>query len=255
MEKNTEINGLKINYKIAGEGPAILVLHGWGGSSDSWRKVQQILSQSGYKVVVPDFPGFGKSVTPKDPWGVKEYNDFVLKFVEQLGLNDFILIGHSFGGQIAVRFTISHPEKVKKLILCDSAAIRAKPGLRTRIFITLARLGNAVFTPRHMARFKDAARNIFYIFVRNGDYKKANGTMKETMKNVLKEDLSAELSGILAPTLIVWGDKDKMVPLKYGRIFKDQIKGAELEVIRGAGHSPHLETPVELAGIILKFLS
>ncbi|HXK32096.1 MAG TPA: alpha/beta fold hydrolase, partial [Candidatus Paceibacterota bacterium] len=64
------INGLETNYKIAGSGPAILVLHGWGGSSDSWVKVQEILSEKGYQVIAPDFPGLGVSANPPIAWGV-----------------------------------------------------------------------------------------------------------------------------------------------------------------------------------------
>ena len=253
-EKQVLIDNLKINYKIAGQGPAILILHGWGGSSDSWLAVQRILAEKGYSVIVPDLPGFGKSTTAQEPWGVKEYNAFVLKLTEELDLNNFFLVGHSFGGQIAVKFTVQYPEKINKLILCDSAAIRPKPGLKTRIIFFLARIGNAVFTPRHLARFKDIARNFFYIFLRNRDYVKANGVMKETIKKVLNEDLLEDLENIENKTLIVWGEKDKMVPLKYAYIFKEKINNSELEIIPKVGHSPHLETPEKLVDIVLKFL-
>jgi len=148
-EEEILINGIKVNYKIAGEGPAILVLHGWGGSSDSWLAFQGILAEKGYKVVVLDFPGFGKSVTPPQPWNLDDYTSFVLDFAEKLGLEQFFLVGHSFGGRISIKFVIKHPQKVKKLILCDSAGVKPKPGLKTLIIFWLARLGNAIFTPKH----------------------------------------------------------------------------------------------------------
>ncbi len=254
IEKEIVIDDLKVNYKIAGEGPAILVLHGWGGSSDSWLEVQEILTKEGYQVIVPDFPGFGKSITPSKPWEIKDYSDFVLRFTKKLGLEKFFLVGHSFGGRIAIKFTVQYPEKVKKLILCDSAGIKPKPGLKTRIIFWLARIGNAIFTPKHLTRFKDAARNLFYIFLRNRDYAKANGTMKETIKKVLKEDLSPELLEIRTKTLLIWGGNDKMVPLKYANIFKEKIKNSKLEVLPKIGHSPHLESPKKFSEIILNFL-
>ena len=254
-EKEILIQGIKTNYKIAGEGPAILVLHGWGGSSDSWRRVQETLSQKGYLVIVPDFPGFGKSVTPKEPWSLQNYTNFILNLIQQLKLENFYLIGHSFGGRIAIKFATQYPEKIKKLILCDSAGIKPKPGLKTRIIYWSARIGNAVFSPKHLQRFKDSARNLFYIFLRNRDYVKANGTMKETIKKVINEDLLEDLSKIKIKTLIVWGSQDKMVPLKYARVIKQKVENSTLEIIPKIGHSPHLETPAKLAEIIFKFIS
>lgn len=253
-EKEVLIKGLKTNYKIAGEGPAVLVLHGWGGSSDSWLAFQKILADKGYKVIVLDFPGFGKSITPPQPWNLDDYTNFVLDFTEKLSLGQFFLIGHSFGGRISIKFVTKYPEKIKKLVLCDSAGIKPKPGLKTLIIFWMARLGNAIFTPKHFVRFKDSARNVFYAFLRHKDYVKANGTMKETIKRVLAEDLLPELSQIRTKTLIVWGGADRMVPVKYAHIFKEKIADSELEIIPKIGHSPHLEVPKKLSEIVLKFL-
>ncbi len=253
LEKEIYINGLRVNYKIAGNGQPVLILHGWGGSSDSWLSVQRILAENGYQVVAPDFPGFGKSVTPPEPWGVKEYNDFILDFVEELKLGEFFLIGHSFGGRIAIKFAIQYPERIKKLILCDSAGIKPKPGFKTRIIFWLSRIGNAIFTPKHLQRFKDSARNLFYIFLRNRDYVKANGTMKKTIKKVLDEDLLSDLSKIKTNTLIIWGKADKMVPVRYAYIFKEKIENSKLEIMPKIGHSPHLEEPEKFSKILTSF--
>lgn len=255
------INNLKINYKIAGEGPAVLVLHGWGGSSDSWVKVQEILAEHGYKVIVPDLPGFGKTITPPNPWGVEEYINWLANFLEGVKKNytefrePFFLLGHSFGGQIAVKFAAEYPERLKNLILCDSAAIRPKPGLKKRTIFRLARIGNAVFSPKHLIRFKDSARNFFYIFLRHKDYVKADGTMKETIKKVLGEDLFSELPKVKTNTLIIWGGADKILPLKCAHILNENIKDSTLEILPKVGHSPHLEVPEKLSKIILNFLA
>lgn len=270
-EKEISINGLKVNYRIAGEGQLILnserikvlpgetrqvlILHGWGGSSDSWVKVMKILAREGFKVVCPDFPGFGKSKTPSFPWGLDDYAEWLNEFADFLNLEEFFLVAHSFGGRIAVKFTTICPEKIKKLILCASAGIKPKPGLKTRVVYRLARVGNAVFTPRHLERFKDGAKNVFYVFLRNKDYVKAKGTMKETIKKVLEEDLLPELSQIKIKTLLLWGGNDKLVPLKYARIFKEEIENSELVILPKIGHSPHLEVPEKTSKIILNFIS
>jgi len=253
-EEKILINGLQVNYKIAGEGKPILILHGWGGSSDSWIKVQEILAEKDCKVICPDFPGFGKSKTPLCPWSVGDYAKWVDDFANSLGMERFFVISHSFGGRVAIKFAVNYPEKLNGLILCASAGIKPKPSFKTKIIFRLAKIGNAVFTPKRLARFKDGARNLFYIFLRRKDYVKASGTMKEAIKRVLDEDLFLELPKIRTKTLIVWGEADKMVPLRYGHIFRENIKNSELVILPEVGHSPHLEVPGRLAEIVLEYL-
>jgi pimeloyl-ACP methyl ester carboxylesterase len=254
-EKQILVDGLKTNYKITGEGKDILILHGWGASSDSWLEVQKMLADKGYRVIVPDFSGFGKSITPLSPWGIKEYADFISKFIDKLNLEKIILIGHSFGGRISIRLTLLCPEKIEKLILCNSAGIKPKPGIKTSLVFVVAKIFNASLSPKYFAKIREPIRKNFYRFLRKKDYLKAEGVMKEVMKKVLKEDLKPELPGIKKETLIVWGDKDKMVPLNYAYTFKNKIKDSKLEIMQGIGHSPHLEKPTELVKIILKFIN
>lgn len=253
-EKKILINGLETNYKFAGIGPVILILHGWGSSSDSWIRVQEILVSKGYKVIIPDFPGFGKSKTPLNAWGVDDYVNWLNSFLLSQKLEKFFLIGHSFGGRVAIKFVVKYPEKVESLILCGSAGIKPEPGLKTRIIFLLSKFGNAFFTPKPLLRFKDGAKNIFYSFLRNRDYVKANRIMRETIKKVLEEDLLQELSKIKTKTLILWGKLDKMVPVKYSYIFKEKIQNSVLEILPESGHSPHLEEPEKLADIMTYFL-
>jgi len=253
-ERQILINNVKTNIKISGEGEPLLILHGWGGSSDSWIKTQAILSKNGFKVIAPDLPGFGKSITPPIPWEVKDYSNFILGLTQELNLKNFFLLGHSFGSRIAVKFALAFPEKVKKLILCNASGIKGRTGVKTWLIYQIARVGNAIFTPRVLARFRDHSRNLFYIFIRHHDYVKADGTMKETLKKVCQEDLLPILSEIKTKTLIIWGDKDKMVPVKFAHIFKKNIEDSELIILPRIGHSPHLEVPGTLAEIILSFL-
>jgi len=254
IEKEILINSLRINYKVAGEGQPVLILHGWGGSSSSWTKVQEILANQGYKVICPDLSGFGKTVAPPIPWGIKDYTDFILNFVENLNISQFFLLGHSFGGRISIKFAANYPKRLKGLILCSSAGIKPKLGFKTRIIFWTAKIGNAIFTSKYLSRFKNGARNIFYIFFRHKDYAKADGIMKETIKNVLGEDLLPDLAKIKTKTLIIWGEKDKMVPVKYSYIFKENISNSKSEILPKIGHSPHLEVPEKLSKIIISFL-
>jgi len=252
-EKTILINGLEVNYKEAGEGKPLLILHGWGSSSDSWVSVQKILSGQGYRVVCPDFPGFGRSKTPLETWGVIDYARWVVSFTDSQNFEKFLVLAHSFGGRIAIKLAVNYPERLNGLILCASAGIKPKSGLKTRIIFQLARIGNAIFTPMHLKRLKDWVRNIFYIFLRHKDYVKADGTMKEIIKKVLEEDLLSDLPQVTIKTLIIWGKDDKIVPVQYAHIFKEKIKNSELKILPKTGHSPHLEIPEKLAEIVENF--
>ena len=256
MKKKTVlINSLETYYEIAGSGPAILILHGWGGSSSSWAKIKTIISEKGYKVICPDFPGFGKSQVPKTAWGVSEYVEWTRSFIKSLGLNKVFIIGHSFGGRVAISLTSNYPENVESLILCSAAGIKHNPNLKTKTIFKLAKIGNAIFSLKFLTGIKNKARDFFYIFLRHQDYAKANPTMRGIMKEVLAEDLSPLLLKINVKTLIVWGDKDEIVSSKDAFIFKEKIEISKLEFLSGVGHSPHLEEPEKLADIILKFLN
>jgi len=248
------INGLKVSVKISGGGEPLLILHGWGSSSDSWKEVQRMLAQEGYKVIVPDLPGFGKSAPPPEVWGVKEYSDFLLKFIEKLGLSQFFLLAHSFGGRIAIKFANHHPERLRTLILCNSAGVKQPAGKKTLLVYLMARMGNIIFSQRPLKRFKAGMRNLFYTLIRNRDYVKANGIMRDIVRRVLKEDLLPELSNVKTKTLLIWGKRDRLVPVKYAYLFQERLENSRLEILPKIGHSPHLETPEKLSQIIANFL-
>ncbi|MFA6376817.1 MAG: alpha/beta hydrolase, partial [Candidatus Paceibacterota bacterium] len=134
-EQKIIINDLAENYKAYGkelpsfakvseDKPVVLVLHGWGIGSGSWVGVAEGLARDGFGVVCPDMSGFGKSQEPEKPWKVDDYVKFVEDFAAQLGLEKFYLLGHSFGGGVAAVYAAKHPDKMEKMVLCDSAIIR-----------------------------------------------------------------------------------------------------------------------------------
>jgi len=253
FEKEIIINGLETNYKIAGSGPAILILHGWGSSSDSWRKVQEILVGKGYKVIVPDFPGFGKSNEPPQAWGVSHYSEWLKSFIDNVIREPVFLLGHSFGGRVAIKFVNRYPEKVKKLILCASAGIKPKLSLKQKIFSRLAKIGRKIIPTEQGEVGLPQIKKVFYSLLGQKDYLKSHGVMKEVFKKVIEEDLLQELLNIETKTLIIWGKKDKMVPVKYAYIFHKKIKNSELKIFPNAGHIPHRKMPEKLSGTIIKF--
>jgi len=249
-EKTLNIEGLKVSYKIAGEGPALLILHGWGSRSDRWKKVGELLSSKGCSVVILDLPGFGKSEAPRSPWGIEDYRVFVEEFVDVLGLQKFSLLGHSFGGGLALAYTVKHPERVKKLLLV-AAAIKRATSLRKSIFKVAAKVAKAFsFLPFYFL-FRKA---VYRYIIRKSDYPYQTEVMKDTYLKVIEQDLSPFLSEVMIPTVILWGEKDDVVPIQNAYFIKEHIKNSQLVVFSEGDHDVEQKMPQALSQKILEFL-
>lgn len=231
---------------------SILILHGWSLPTPGrqWVLVKEILESQGYRVFLPDLPGFGNTPQPSKPWTISDYAAWLNDFCEINYLWPVFLIGHSFGGSVASKFSVKYPEKVRKLILINSAGIRRKK-LKKEIQKKIAHCLNKLsFLPFYGLVRKIAYRTLF----RQSDYLLTEGVMKETYLNVIKEDISDIFSNIFVPTLLIWGEKDKITPLRDAYFMKEKIPGAKLEIIPGLKHNLHSEAPEELSKIILNFL-
>ena len=246
----TIVGSLKINYLVIGEGKPFLILHGWSSKSDRWEKVADILSQKGFKVVIPDLPGFGKSDGPKNAWNFDNYVEFVEKFAEVVGLERFILAGHSFSGAICIKYAIKNPNNVEKLFLLAPACIR-RDSFKKRLFRIFSKLFKVYsFIPGYKL-----ARKAFYKFiVRKSDYQYTDGTMKETYLRIINEDLSGILNKVKTRTIIIWGDEDDIVPFGQGKEINMRIPESKLIIIPGADHKLEIKTSEALASNILQNL-
>lgn len=235
-------------------GKPLLILHGWGSSTKSWEKVQHYLARYGYKVIVPDMPGFGGSDSPPKAWHGDDYLAWLLNFIETQKLETPLnIVGHSFGGGLAMKLAIEYPKLVKNLILVSAARIYTKHSLYKRIVKKIAQLGRKMF---YFMPFFSIIRKIFYrLIVGEKDYMRAEGVMRETMKLIIREDLTPELHKIQARTLIIWGTKDKATPIENAHLINEKVPGSELETIDGAGHALNLECPEKLAQMIGTYLN
>lgn len=248
------VDGLQVAYTVQGNGMPVFVLHGWGSSSDSWKNVQDMLANAGFQVFVPDLPGFGKTPPPPSAWGVGEYTACVEKFARAIGISAFSLVGHSFGGQIAVSFASSHPSLVAKLVLVATAAIRPKPGILGNILSLLSKGMNRALVLVPSARTREWILRKAYAMIGRHDYGRARGIMREVFKKVVRQDLAHLLPFLSARTLIVWGSEDRLTPLAHGLRIKAAMPNASLKVFKGNGHNLHKEIPEELAQSIVAFL-
>ncbi len=253
-EQQVKVGNINVNFKIAGMGRPFLILHGWGGKSESWLKVQEILSQKGFQVIVPDLPGFGKTKSPDRPWTIDDYHDFIRKFCEVLNLRNFILLGHSFGGRISIKLCSEADSGASILILCSSAGIPNNRSFFARISAAASSLFRPIWNIFGISRIRDGARFLYYRLTRNTDYTKYNPIMRETFLNIVKYDLTPFLEKISMPTFLIWGENDNKTPLRDGRLMNEKIKGSRLHIIKGGDHVPNLKMPEELSRIILDFL-
>lgn len=254
------INGIKTNYKVFGEGKPFLILHGWGSNSDRWQAIGEEISKKGLarsataeglKVIIPDMPGFGKSETPKISWNFNNYVNWAEEFTKALNLDSFCLLGHSFGGAIAVKVAVNSPQKINKLFLVASACIRKKTALK-KVLAQIAKIVKIFsFLPYYLL-----ARKAFYKFIiRKSDYIYTDGIMKETYLKAISEDLSCHLSFIKAPTIIIWGEKDESTLVENAHFINEKIRGSKLIIIPDAGHNLNQKAPEILVKEILGNLS
>jgi len=252
-EKTVIIDNLEIHYKTAGSGPAILILHGWGASSSSWVRFLNSAITQEYKIIVPDLPGFGESTMPLQPWELNDYVDWVNSFCKKENLSQVLLLGHSFGGRVAIKFAAKYPERLQGLILSDAAGISREKIFRIG-FLLLSKFGKLLTALPILNRFQGYFRKFLYFFLGQRDYFLAEGTMKETFKKIITEKLTAYLEEIKVSTLVVWGEEDGVTPLKDAFLINRKIKNSKLVVLSGVGHSPNLEVPQKLSEVILNFL-
>lgn len=223
----------------------IFIIHGWTYTVNSWDECIAALRVGGFEPVMLSVPGLTES--SEKVWTLEEYVAWLDQKLQ--GEQEIVLVGHSNGGRIAIAYAASHPGRVQKLVLIDSAGIvHNEPLLRLKrtIFGTVAKVGKT-FTKSPLMR------KIFYRLIGARDYERAPANMRETMKNLISIDLSDKLPLIDSKTLIIWGERDTATPVSDGRRMNQLIKGSKLIIIPEAGHSPHQTAPKRIVEEILAF--
>jgi pimeloyl-ACP methyl ester carboxylesterase len=231
----------------------IVLMHGWGCDRTIWAGVERHLAEAGHSVVSLDFPGFGAAPEPPSPWGMEEYTVWFEQFVAGLGIKNPVLIGHSFGGRVAIIFASRNP--ASKVILVDAAGVKPRRSLRYYLkvwsFKALKRLAPLVFGKQKAAALIERRRTK----AASADYNAASPVMRGTLSRVVNEDLRRFMPCITAPTLIVWGEKDTATPLRDAKIMERLIPDAGLVTFEGAGHYSFLERPAQFAAVLDSFIN
>ncbi|MEX0600199.1 MAG: alpha/beta fold hydrolase [Rhodothermales bacterium] len=242
-------------YRYIDEGPStdlptVVLLHGMLGDLSNWAATIGDLSVNGYRVVVPVLPVYG---LPLKQTSVQGLSDFVHEFLTDLDIENVTLVGNSLGGQVAILYALSYPERVAAMVLSGSSGIyeaemgTGTPRRRDREFIR-ERAAVTFFEPRHVTDelvddmvdiINDRARVARLI-------KMARSTKKETV--------ASRLSDIRVPTLLVWGRNDLITPPDVADEFRERIENSELHLIDKCGHAPMIERPETFNPIMISFL-
>lgn len=227
----------------------IVILHGWTSSQETkskWQPLIKLLQSRGYSVLFLQLPGLSQPLATS--WNLDQYVAWVNDQVEKT--TPAIIVGHSFGGQLAIKLTALHPEKVKNLILIDSSGVpdhRWHKRLKRLVFICLAKLGKQL-------PFKKTLRAWLYLLAHERDYYQATELQKVTMKQAIRQDIRWYASRVVVPTLVIWGANDQITPLFMGKSINSLIPQSKLSVIPQARHSPQYTHPVKVAELIDSWL-
>ncbi|GAE94876.1 alpha/beta hydrolase fold [Gracilibacillus boraciitolerans JCM 21714] len=250
-----EIDQLKINYQQTGEGRPVVLLHGWGTSLDLFEDLQNALA-SNFQVTSLDFPGFGQSDEPPESWDVGQYTDFLEKFFNKLNINNPILLGHSFGGRVSIKYADRHQEGVHKIILIGSAGVKPKRKMDYYLKVYTYKAMKKVLSLPILNRYKDDIIGQYRGRAGSADYQNASRVMQQTLSKVVNEDLQHHMPNIKAPTLLIWGGENdtSTPPVHDAKVMEDLIPNAGLALIQNAGHYVFLEQKRRVAIIIDTFL-
>ena len=253
-----ETGGQTLYYERQGAGKPLLVLHGWGGKIDSWLPLIRDFSPS-REVIAVDFPGFGRSPEPREPWSVTEYMELTAAFLRQLKLEGVDIVAHSFGGRVTILLAAMYPELTGKLVLTGAAGLIAPASNKRRAKTTLYKglKGLAESAPAHALlgeKLVNAFREALIQKFGSADYRALSPAMRPTFNRIIHQDLRPYLAGIKSPALLIWGAKDDQTPLWMGKVMEKEIPDAGLVVFEGAGHFAYLDRYGDFRAIVMKFL-
>ena len=235
-----KIQDVEINYLQYGEGKDIILLHGWGQNIQMMKPLGDAFANR-FRITILDFPGFGESEEPSEPWTINKYSSILEDFIKELDIKKPIVIGHSFGGRVAIRFSARNP--IEKLVLFGSPCIRIKEDLS----ITVKLLKKLKQLPG-LNSFGEFMKK----YIGSRDYKQASPIMRQTLVNVVNEDLSKYAREIEEPTLLIWGENDTEAPVNDAKELEKIMIDAALIILPGT-HYAYLENLPQVINILNNF--
>lgn len=239
-EREVLVSGRPVRYEVAGEGEPVVLVHGLSGSTRWWARNVPALAEH-HRVYLVNLPGFGTVRRPRRRFVLAEAASWLLAWLEALGLEEVNLVGHSMGGFLSLRIAAGRPGVVRRLVLVDPAGM---PAGRTM----LGHLGPLLLAARY------GAPSFLPVLARDALYA-GPLTLLRTTRDLLAEDVRGDLRSVGMPTLLVWGERDPLIPLSVGGLMRVEIPDSRLLVIERAGHNPMFDRPEDFNGALLAFFA
>lgn len=251
------IGGHRIHYETEGpaDGPAVVLVHGLGGRAEDWRDLAPFIAKAGFRVYLPDLLGYGRSEKPRNfSYAVRDEAAVVVEFMDALGLKQVDLGGWSMGGAIAQHVAAAHPERVRRLMLFDSAGLWVLPAWNLELFTPLSsaelnQLDDLLMPdPPKVPGF--VARDILRVLNDRA------WIIHRALESMLTgQDATDKLVPLLKmPVLLLWGREDKIVPLSQGETMHAMLPQSELDVLPGCGHLAPGQCAAQMAPRVIDFL-
>lgn len=270
-----DLHGHRVIYRAIGSGPPVVLIHGMVNSSRHWREVALRLAER-HTVIAPDLIGHGDSATPRGDYSLGAHAAAIRDLLVAIGVGPATIVGHSLGGGVAMQYFWQFPERVDRLALVSSGGLgpEVAPMLRGAALpgaTTLLRLGTSRRTLAGLARAarqleaRGSKRAIYLRAVIRalGPLEDAGG--REAFLGTLRSVIDFHGQRVSAvdrlyllgpvPSLIVWGERDRTIPLEHGRSAHELIPGSRFVTLPRAAHFPHLEDPEGLSGALIDFIA
>lgn len=268
------IHGHSIAFRTAGDGPVLLLLHGMAGSGETWRLVVPALAGQ-FTVVVPDLLGHGASAKPRTEYSLGAHANVLRDLLALLGHERATIVGHSYGGGVAMQFAYQFPERCERMVLVGSGGLGedVNPLLRTLTLPGAEQLFPLVCSPQlrdfgrriaawlenHGLRASPTAEEIWrsYASLAERDSRRAFFRTLQAVIDHRGQSVSASDRLYLTaqmPTLIVWGERDAIIPVDHAHAAHRAIAASRLELFEDAGHYPHCEAPERFVHALCEFV-
>ncbi len=248
------VNQLLTSYSLIGSGKkAILFLHGWADTSNSFETLSKevIKKNKDYQAILLDLPGFGGTEQPPTAWGLEDYANFAHEFLKKVNIKPEVIIGHSNGGAIAIHGLAHKKLQSDKLVLIASAGIRDPASIRKATLQLLAQPAKLALKTMPVKTQRNIKQKLYSAI--GSDYMIAEH-MRETFKKVVATDVREDAKKITIPVCLIYGDNDTSTPVHYGHVFARLIPQSSLHIIPMTGHHVHQEQVYKVTNIINEFI-
>jgi pimeloyl-ACP methyl ester carboxylesterase len=242
-----QLGPYRIHYFAGGQGRPLVLVHGLGGKAENWTVMMPSLRQHGYRVYALDLLGFGRSDRPDVDYSIALQTEVLLQFFDSQRLTRADIAGWSMGGWVTLKFALAHPERVRRVVVYDSAGVYFKPRFDPALFrpatVEQARQFLALLTPQSSRIPGFVLRDLIR------EARPTAWVVDRSMKSMQAgaDLLNGQMQSLQAPVLIVWGKQDVLVPLSCGEEMRREIPRSSLAIFDGCGHL----APAECSGRVL----